>query len=75
MILGKRLAGGRGLIECSGMTASRLILTLLMALALATTARAQAPDDPCWVDLDAFSDAAVANGQSVLSLEWAPSRG
>ncbi|WP_262422405.1 hypothetical protein [Brevundimonas denitrificans] len=28
------------------MTASRLILTLLMALALATTARAQAPDVP-----------------------------
>ena len=72
MDMSKRLAGRRGLIEGDAMTASRLILALLIAFGLATTARAQAPDDPCWVELDAFSDAAVANGQSVLNLEWTP---
>ena len=72
MFLGKRLAGRRGLIEGDGMTASRLILALLLAFGVATTARAQAADDPCWTQLDVFSDAAVANGESVLGLEWTP---
>lgn len=57
------------------MSAVRLILTCLIAIGLATAARAQAPDDPCWVDLENFSDAAVANGQSVLFLEWTPFAG
>lgn len=59
------------------MPAPRLTPGILLALVLATggVARAQAPDDPCWVQLEAFSDAAVANGQSVLMMEWAPFAG
>ena len=50
----------------------RFMLGLLAALAVSTAARAQAPDDPCWTQLETFSDAAVANGQSVLTLVWTP---
>ena len=57
------------------MSVVRLILACLIGFAVAGAARAQAPDDPCWVELEAYSDAAVANGQSILTLAWTPFAG